>query len=178
MADGQTSHGSDAVEAAYAQFGRELWARLYARCCDPDLAYDAMQESFLRLHSQNGEAAAIRDVRAWLWTCGLNWLRDAQRNGRRAKAEGEALDRLPSLAAEPFETLATNEIHARVRDGLSQLEIEDREVLVLRYAFNWSAERMALALESNAAAINMRLSRARRRLGELLERAGVAHESH
>jgi RNA polymerase sigma-70 factor (ECF subfamily) len=49
---------------------------------------------------------------------------------------------------------------------------DDRQALVLRYALNWSSARMAEVLGVSAAAVDMRLSRARRRLAELLREDG------
>jgi RNA polymerase sigma-70 factor (ECF subfamily) len=69
------------------------------------------------------------------------------------------------------------ELQSRVREALNRLRLEDREVLVLRYALDWSSNRMSTALNISSAAIDMRLSRARRRLAEILGNTGVGHES-
>ena len=70
-----------------------------------------------------------------------------------------------------------DETQALVREKLSELKAEDREVLVLRYAMGWSSIRIGESLQTSAAAVDMRLSRARRRLAAVLEDAGVSDES-
>lgn len=174
MADEQTSEWSAKVLEVYTQQGRELWARFYAQCSDPERAYDALQEAFTRLHQQNGEV--IRDVRAWLLRVGQNWLRDVARRKSSHTRNTEHLDRLTDNSGDPAALVANQETQELVRKALQELKEEDREVLVLRYSLNWSSQRIAETLETSPAAVDMRLSRARKRLGVLLERDGITHE--
>ena len=174
MSHEQAAEWSARVEAVYRSQGRELWALFYAQCCDPDRAYDALQEAFLRLQQQNGKS--IQDERAWLLRVGRNWLRDAARRQKVAARSSEHLDALPDAGLDPSSLLQGRELQSRVRAALGQLRPEDREVLVLRYALDWSSLRMAAVLNSTASAVDMRLSRARRRLAELLQQAGIDDE--
>jgi RNA polymerase sigma factor (sigma-70 family) len=162
------------VEAVYRHQARELWALFYAQCCDADRAFDAVQEAFLRLQQQDG--TAIRDARAWLLRVGRNWLRDVARRQKVAARSSERLDHLAGTADDPHQSAVGAELQGQVRDALDQLRVDDREVLVLRYALGWSSQRIATVLESKAAAVDMRLSRARKRLAELLEHSGVGHD--
>jgi RNA polymerase sigma-70 factor (ECF subfamily) len=175
MATRQSSAWSAEVESLYRSQARELWALFYVQCCDRERAHDAVQESFTRLHEQNG--TTIRDKRAWLLQVGRNWLRDVARRQKVAARSVESLDHLPDIDREPSSILEHVELQSRVREGLNRLRTEDREVLVLRYALDWSSNRMSLALNISSAAIDMRLSRARRRLADILGNTGVGHES-
>lgn len=162
------------AEDVYRSHGRELWALFYAQCCDAEAARDALHEAILRLHEYHG--APIADPRSWLLTVGRNWLRDAARRRRVAAQSSTFLDKLPGKSPDAESIVAFNEIQAIVRRGLAELRPDDREVLVLRYALGWSSHRVAEAIESTSTAVDMRLSRARRRLGAILERLGVTHE--
>ncbi len=159
------------VESVYREHGKELWALFYAHCNDPDRAYDALQESFVRLQGQNGEE--IRDPRAWLLRVGRNWLRDVARRQRVAAKPSEGLDTLPNDGDEPRNELVHAERLDQVREGLDHLKADDREVLVLRYALGWSSIRISEVLGSSPSAIDMRLSRARKRLAKYLESIGA-----
>jgi len=174
MATEQTTEWSAKVEVVYRELSREVWALLYAQCSDPEKAHDALQESFLRLHQQNG--TPIHNPRAWLLRVGRNWLRDVARRERVAARPTEHLDGIADLRGDPSSLLADKELQSRVRGCLDRLRLEDREVLVLRYALGWSSNRIANVLNSSAPAIDMRLSRARRRLAEIMEDAGIDHE--
>ena len=171
MLEQRTAAWSAKVESAYRSLGREIWALLYAQCTDPERASDALQEAFARLQEQNG--APIRDVRAWLLHVGRNCLRDMARRQRVRAHSASNLDHVAGPQVEPSAVIEHEEMQAVVRESLSRLRSEDREVLVLRYAMGWSSQRIGETLEVGAAAIDMRLSRARRRLGELLEQAGL-----
>lgn len=162
------------VESTYQTFGRELWALFYAQCCDSERAYDAVQESFVKLQRQNG--TPIHNVRGWLLEVGRNWLRDAARHSEAKTAVSDRLDHLAGSWMEPPLALEKEELRESVRDALKELRVDDREVLVLRYALGWSSQQMASALNLTASAVDMRLSRARIRLGTILERAGIDHE--
>lgn len=159
------------IEKLYREQGRELWALFYAQCSDPERAYDALQESFTRLQEQNGKT--IRDMRAWLLQVGRNWLRDVARRQKVAAKPTEHLDHLGNEQGDAYETLAREELRDEVRKAMSQLKSADREVLVLRYSLNWSSNRIAEVLETTSSAVDMRLSRARKRLAEILEKAGI-----
>lgn len=175
MSEQRTTAWSAEIEAVYQDQGRALWALFYAQCSNPERAYDALQEAFARLQEQNG--ASIRDVRAWLLQVGRNWLRDVARRQRVAARSSEHLDRLASGEEAADARLERQELQEQVRAALAGLREEDREVLVLRYALGWSSHRMSEVLNASAAAIDMRLSRARNRLAERLEEMGVGHES-
>ncbi|MGE3315586.1 MAG: RNA polymerase sigma factor [Planctomycetaceae bacterium] len=162
------------VDEIYREFGRELWALFYAQCCDAEAARDALHEAIVRLHEYKG--LPLEDPRAWLLTVGRNWLRDAARRRKVAAKTSELLDTLPSSQLNAESIVAFAETQTLVRTGLAELRPDDREVLVLRYALGWSSERIAVVVESTSTAVDMRLSRARRRLAQILERLGVTHE--
>ena len=174
MAERRSSAWSAEVETLYRSQARELWALFYVQCSDRESAHDALQEAFTRLHQQNG--SPIRDKRAWLLQVGRNWLRDVARRQRVAARSVGSLDFLSADEPEPSSILEQDELHSRVRGALGSLRVEYREVLVLRYALDWSSKRIAEALNISAAAVDMRLSRARRRLAEILGKIGVGHE--
>jgi len=171
MSAEQSRTWAEDIERIYNEQGRELWALFYAHCSDADRAYDALQEAFTRLQEQNGDP--IRDLRAWLLQVGRNWLRDVARRQRVAAHPSESLDQQGSDADEPSADVSRRERRDEIRNALSQLKTADREVLVLRYSLNWPSNRIANVLETTAAAVDMRLSRARKRLAEILENAGI-----
>ena len=174
MSNKRTSEWSAKVRSVYEKQGRELWALLYAHCCDAERANDALQEAFVRLQEQNG--SPIRNLRAWLLQVGRNWLRDVARRQRKAARPNGNLDALAGSTADPSFLVANEEVHARVRETLAQMRQDDREVLVLRYGLGWSSNRMADVLGTTAPAVDMRLSRARQRLAESLQMNGIDHE--
>lgn len=174
MSDEQATTWSATVEAVYRSQSRELWALFYAQCNDADLAYDALQEAFARLQAYSGPP--LRDMRAWLVRVGRNWLRDVARHKRIAANPVDYLDETVGTAIDPAAIAAHHELQDQVRAALDGLRADDREVLVLRYALGWPSSRIADVLELSTTAVDMRLSRARKRLADILEQAGVDYD--
>ncbi|MEZ6061636.1 MAG: RNA polymerase sigma factor [Planctomycetaceae bacterium] len=173
MAEG-SSDQAESIESLYRQLSRELWALFYSQCSDPERSYDAVQEAFLRYQRHNGEP--IRDARAWLLRVGQNWLRDVARRKSSGCRLSSSLDEMPNTPFSPAELMASEENRLAVRAALEQMLEDDRKVLVMKYALNWSSAQMAVAMDASPAAIDMRLSRARRRLSELLLEQGFGDE--
>jgi RNA polymerase sigma-70 factor, ECF subfamily len=165
---------TDQLDALYRENSRELWAIFYSQCSDPERAYDAVQECFLRFHAYSGEE--IRDPRAWLLRVGQNWLRDVARRKSSGCKLSASLDELANDQFAAEDILASEENRSAIREALQQLLEDDRKVLVMKYSLNWSSAQMAKAMICSAAAIDMRLSRARRRLAELLGEQGYRND--
>jgi RNA polymerase sigma-70 factor (ECF subfamily) len=174
MSDEQATTWSATVEAVYRSQNRALWALYYAQCNDADLACDALQEAFARLQAYNGPE--LRDIRAWLLKVGRNWLRDVARHRRVAGKPVDYLDETAGADINPAAIAALHELQDQVRAALDCLRADDREVLVLRYALGWPSHRIAEILELSITAVDMRLSRARKRLASILEQAGVDYD--
>ncbi len=170
----EPSNGTDSLDALYREHSRELWAIFYSQCSDPERSYDAVQEAFLRLHSYSGEE--IRDPRAWLLRVGQNWLRDVARRKSSSCKLTATLDELSNEKFAPEEILSSDENREAIRDALLLMLEDDRKVLVMKYSLSWSSAQMARVMDCTAAAIDMRLSRARRPLAELLEEQGYLNE--
>jgi RNA polymerase sigma-70 factor (ECF subfamily) len=150
---------------------------------DATLAGDVVQEAFLRAWRRLGELKDDTKFAAWL--CGIvrNAAADARRRGKKmlggdalALAEPNLAD--PRSGLEGLEGLERNEQIAWV---LRQLDDASRTAVVLRYYEQMSSAEIAELTDSTATAVDMCLSRARRRLRELLGepevcRAGSADE--
>jgi RNA polymerase sigma factor (sigma-70 family) len=162
------------LDKYYREHARELWALFYAMCSDAERAYDAVQEAFLRYYDYKGEP--VRDLRAWLLRVGQNWLRDVARKKSSSCRLLPGLDDMVGRPDSPDDVLALNERQEQVRGALQELNEDDRKVLVMKYAMDWSAAQMAAVMDCSPAAIDMRLSRARRRLAEILVERGFEYE--
>lgn len=164
----------DQLDTLYRENSRELWAIFYSQCSDPERAYDAVQESFLRLHAYSGET--IRDPRAWLLRVGQNWLRDVARRKSSSCKLSASLDEMANDRFVAEDILTSDENREAIRDALQKLLEDDRKVLVMKYALSWSSAQMSKAMACSPAAIDMRLSRARRRLAEQLGEVGYEND--
>ena len=162
-------HAAD-FDAIYQRHSREVWALVYARWLNADVALDIMQEAFLRLWKQGQDGGTIQNPRAWLLRVARNLAEDYakssfRRNGTQAPA---TMNGVRGRDSGPLDRMERDETFRLVRAELDQLAPADREILTLRYALDYSASDIADFLNINATAVHMRLSRARQRLADRL----------
>jgi RNA polymerase sigma-70 factor (ECF subfamily) len=162
-------------EALYQHHSREVWALVYARWLNADVAQDIMQESFLRLWRQRQEGGEIVNPRAWLLRVARNLAEDHAKSAfrRNGTQPPQTMNGVQGRDPMPLDRMTRDETFAQLRDELEKLAAGDREILTLRYALDYNATEIAEILEINATAVHMRLSRARQRLAERLTAQGV-----
>lgn len=161
-------------ESLYEQHSREVWALAYARWTDSDLANDIMQEAYLRLWKQWEANEDIQNPRAWLLRVARNLAEDYAKSAfrRNGTQPPELLNGVRSSQPLPADELERQEQFAQLRAVLDELAPADREILTLRYAFDYDANTIAERLNVAVTAVHMRLSRARQRLAERLSSHG------
>jgi len=147
----------------------------YARWMDADTALDITQEAFLRLWKQWGSGEKIVNPRAWLLRVARNLAEDFAKSAfrRNGTHPPQLMNGVKSHDPLPLESLEREESFALLRQVMEQLPEADREILTLRYALDYNANKIAEVLAINATAVHMRLSRARQRLAERLTAQGV-----
>jgi len=164
-------------EALYQRHSREVWALAYARWMNADTAMDVTQEAFLRLWKQWEEGEAILNPRAWLLRVARNLAEDHAKSAfrRNGTHPPQTMNGVQGHEPLPLESLERQETFAQLHKVLAQLQKPDREILTLRYALDYNTDAIAETLGIQAAAVHMRLSRARQRLADQLRANGVHH---
>jgi len=162
-------------DTLYQRHSREVWALAYARWMNADTAMDITQEAFMRLWKKLEEGEKILNARAWLLRVARNLAEDHAKSAfrRNGTCPPQTMNGVQSRECSPLESLEKEETFAHVRHLLDELSRADREILTLRYAFEYTTEQIADLLCINATAVHMRLSRARQRLAERLKAQGV-----
>ena len=159
-----------AFEQLYDELSREVWAVAYSRWCDRDLATDIMQEAFLRLWKQWEQGEVILNNRAWLIRVTRNLAEDSAKSAfrRNGTQPPELLNGVAQQSSSAIERLVQDEVSEEIRGVLAEMSPGDREILTLRYAFDYDTPTIAERLNVSPTAVHMRLSRARARLAEKL----------
>src|SRR5580765_8450405 len=100
-----------AFEEIYQRHSREVWALVYARWLNADVALDIMQETFLRLWKQWQEGSEIVNPRAWILRVARNL------------AEDHAKSAFRRFGTQPPQTMNGVEGHDALRlDGMAKAE--------------------------------------------------------
>jgi RNA polymerase sigma-70 factor (ECF subfamily) len=162
-------------DALYQRHQREVWALVYARWLNSDLALDIVQETFLRLWKQWQQGEVITHPRAWLLRVARNLAEDYAKSSfhKNGTQPPQTMNGVRGKEASPLARLEEQETFAQVRKELEELPPGDREILTLRYALDYNANRIAEIMETTVPAVHMRLTRARQRLVERLSAQGV-----
>jgi RNA polymerase sigma-70 factor (ECF subfamily) len=166
-------HGRlDSFGALYQRYHNSIVALAYAQLGDKHSAEDAAQEVF---------AIACRDLRSLrdrdkfgAWLGGI--CRNVTKQTLRVKT------RTAPLPAEAEEVAADGQPEQEeqwdaVRKAVWKLPEAERELVVMRYFNGFSQAKISQVLDMTPAAVNGRLTRAKRRIAQLLERDGFGSES-
>jgi RNA polymerase sigma-70 factor (ECF subfamily) len=143
---------------------------------DADTARDVVQEAYLRAYRGIGRFRGDAQFSTWLYRITANCA--STQLGRRHRHRHEELtedlavrDQRP--VADPHGRAEQAELRAHVREALEGLPPRLRAVVVLRDVYDLPHEAIAAELGITVSAAKVRLHRARRKLRDLLETAGL-----
>jgi RNA polymerase sigma-70 factor, ECF subfamily len=166
---------ADAFSALIGAYERIALAVAFGVLADAAAAADVTQDAFVRIWQRLGELREPARFGAWL--CGI--VRNLAIDSLRRKRPTEALDQCESSVSaerlgerwvsDPPEDAGRREWNARVAEAMAGLDETSRLVVTLRYYEDRPSKEIADLLEMTPAAVDMRLSRARKQLRELLQ---------
>ena len=131
-------------------------------------AYDAVQETFLKLMQHKKKFKGEEHAKAWLITTASNHCKDVLKSAWRKKridAEEAILENMPDK-----EYLANKEMENAVLDALIQLPEDYKNILYLYYYEGYQLNEIAKMLHRNASTIRSRFSKAKQLLRNHLEK--------
>ncbi|HWL09018.1 MAG TPA: sigma-70 family RNA polymerase sigma factor [Planctomicrobium sp.] len=158
----------------------EPWLRkvLFNRVGDRDVVDDLMQEIGVAISRPELRPENIDRLGAWLYRVAVKQSFLYRRKmGRYRKHFGATDDPLTTAAdqhqGDPLQWLLGREHQQAVRHCLTQLHETDRDILMLKYAENWTYQELADRLGVTVHTIEHRLLKAKKRLRQLLQQAHV-----
>jgi RNA polymerase sigma factor (sigma-70 family) len=173
--DGSAVRNTCDLSAVLSQHERWLRTVVYSRVGEWEGVEDVMQEVALAAVRQAAKLPDASRIAPWLYRVAVRQsLLYRRKAGRRRKlADGYAQQVPPAehdaSYVNPLDWLLARERAQLVRVAMGQLANRDREILMLKYAEQWSYQQIAEHLGVTQSAVEARLHRARARL-----RAGLA----
>lgn len=155
----------------------ERWLRavVYARLREPEAVEEVMQEVALAAVAQKAPLEDPTKVAPWLYRLAVRQaLLYRRRQGRRRHLVDRYAHRPTDYTSsttrplDPLEWLLVTERHQLLQRALNQVPPRDAEILLLKYAEDWSYRQIAEHLGTSPTAIQARLHRARAKLREQL----------
>lgn len=165
---------AEAFDALYEAYRPRLFAFLARLSRRREVAEDLLEETWLRLVQRAHAFPSETPLGPWLFTVARNLfvsycrnrLLETQRVAELTRLSGE-----PRPGESPFESLASNELQARLERALACLSAADREVLLLVGVEGMTPAAAAGVCGVSAEALRQRLSRARARLARHMDEA-------
>ncbi|MGH2673918.1 MAG: RNA polymerase sigma factor [Actinomycetota bacterium] len=142
------------LERLYRDQRDRMWRAVLAFSGDPEVASDAVAEAFTQAL---GRGASIRSPERWLWRAVFRI------------AAGELKERGRRDAGHPEDTYEMDDLARNLVAALARLPPKQRAAVVLHHAVGFPAKEIARMIGSTTPGVHVLLSRARKRLRELLE---------
>ena len=160
---------ASAFAARIRAYERVALAVAFGVLGDSSAAGDVVQDAFVRAWER---LADLREPeRFGTWLCGI--VRNLSVDALRRRRPTESIDAAQGADAEkwthnPVEEVGRRERRDKVAAAIASLDEVSRPVVVLRYYEGLASKQIADLLEITPAAVDMRLSRARKQLKVLL----------
>jgi RNA polymerase sigma factor (sigma-70 family) len=160
----------DAVAESFAEFFHEHYAAVqgYVRRAFGRFDLDEVVAATFAVAWNRFAEMDEPPTAAWLFGVARNVVRNTARSQRRGQALYERLASETVSSARPRDEHEVVEWVDAVRRAWPRLDVDDRELLALVVWHDLSSPEIALVLECSPGAARVRLSRARRRLRELV----------
>ncbi|MBN1663707.1 MAG: sigma-70 family RNA polymerase sigma factor [Deltaproteobacteria bacterium] len=167
----------DGDRQAYALLVEEYQAAVYHLALrmtgNSEDAGDLAQETFVRAFRNLHRCDPDKKFFTWLYTIGLNVLRNHLRKRKKAAAHDETagghLNRTAEGSENPEQLLIRGEDAAVLNACLRKLPVDLREAVVLRFYQDLSFEDVAAISGASVSAVKMRVYRGLERLKQLME---------
>ena len=175
MAEARARTGSPRPmdEARFEMFYRNtagsLWSYLYRMTGDEAVSDDLLQKAFFRFLRTNPVLASEEHQRRWIFRTATNLAMDHFRETKRDRTRAELAAPPLSASAEPREALRHD-----MMKTFAELKPRERALLWLAHVEEADHEDIGEALGVKAKSVKVLLFRARKRLGELLAKKGLA----
>ena len=149
-----------------------LYRIAWSWCHDGFTADDLVQETLARALSKIDSLRDESRLQVWLTQIMANLFRDQFR--RITPDTGLESDQLPA-SDDPEQATNRNQLVKQTREAVARLGEDQRQVLTLVDLAGFSYADTAAILDVPVGTIMSRLSRARRRMREMLEQQGIGH---
>lgn len=156
-------------EALYRKMAGGIWSYIYRMTGDAAMADDLMQKTFFRFIRSNPGITDEAHLRRYVYKIATNLVFDHFRESKRERTR--ALDFVP-----PEVRPDRADLRHDMSRVFSELKPQERALLWLAHVEGHSHEEIAEAIGVKSKSVKVMLFRARKRLGEMLTKKGLAPE--
>lgn len=155
---------------SYNRHSDELFRFAYFRVRDRELAKDLVQDSFIRTWNYIAAGKEIENFRAFLYRTLRNLIVDESR-----KKKSVSLDVLADEGFDPTDNFRKTELEHRldsknIVEKLAGLEVDDREIIVMRFINELGPKEIAEILDETENVVSVRINRALKKAREIFNK--------
>ncbi len=161
-----------AVDLVVQKYRDKLYYHALSIVKDPQEAYDAVQEVFIKAIRERRFFDEGFQMKAWLFRVTTNLCFNTVRDKKRRSGILETIpQKMPrdTEGTSSLDDVFSKELRAEMLAALDELTPKHREILVLRYYHDLSYAEIASQLEIKLGTVMSRLSRARSRLNQVID---------
>lgn len=173
----QPEQGCQCLLEQYTGLVLAICRKKLGGCCTPEdieeLVSDILFEFYQKREQISLEKGTIRGLLAVMTGRRCIDHYRSRRSGlemMQAESLDDAADTLRDTAPDPEESLLSKEQRKTVLDAIAALGEPDHEIFISKYYYGETSSEIAGRLDMRTGAVEMRLSRAKRKLKALLER--------
>lgn len=161
---------AQALEEIFDRYHAGIYRYAYRLLGDAEVASECMAETFSRFLFALKRSGGPEDyLQAYLYRIAHNWITDYYRKKTPTTLPVESVI-LSDPQAEPYQLLAAQIAGKQVRDALTLLTPEQRQVISLKYLEDWDNQSIAEALNKPIGAIKALQHRGLEALRRILKR--------
>lgn len=170
--------GDDALVAMFNLVRDELVSTLLYLLGNADDAQDAAQEAFLKCWRARASVPDVQNLRAWIFRVGLNAAKDYQRSAwnRKSRPLPEDDVMLPTRDEAPAQAVEDQEAIDRLRQAITQLRQDEKEVFLLRQNGDLTYEQIAEIRNAPVGTVKTQMRTALIKLRKVLNPAAAAED--
>ena len=166
-----------AFDVIFERYRGALLSYLVGLSADRALAEDVVQDVFVKLAARIASIDSRRNVRGWLYRAARNrWLDQLKRRRRELPWEPEMTAEGVADGPHPSAPLMADERQAAIQSALLELDVKQREVLVLHYFEGMSFREIAGVLRRPLGTVLWQSRRGLKRLKKVLDVGEVRDE--
>lgn len=172
-------NGSEAaMEVLARKYYRMIFAFVYRKVGDKELAYDLTQDIFIKMMNKIQLFSNQGSFKGWLLTIAVNHCRDYWKSSAhiRRNQQTEIPENLQSRNEETPFIFEQKEKRKQVKALINALPEPQKEVVILRYFHDLKIREIAEVTAANEATVKSRLRQALKKLRIIFQRGENQHE--
>ncbi len=152
----------------YDTYFENVYKSTLAIVRDESLAKDATQETFLTIYKESNQIKNIKYIKSWVITIATRKAIDIVRKESKTFST-DKIDYILKDTKTPYDIVSKKEDKILLDNALKQLGFKYRQIIILRYYFDYSYKEIENILKISEGTVKSRLHKAKKILKDRLK---------